>query len=645
MAGYTYDAFVSHNSADKPAVETIAAALEAQGLRCYLDKWDILPREQWLRNLETGLTASRTILIFIGTEGIGPYQQAEADAALRRQIQQREDCVIPVLLPGASPEDVAKLSVFLQGTHSLRFYDLHEPLPHRILLGLVRGDDPSHLRELIRQQTDVPADLLQTLDHWLSGLHIEWREQDKAYRVSEGQGKSCLRIPDLSASPNPDRIDYLLNWKSRLTPMLGREVELQALQQWAQEKAKISIRMLIGEGGVGKTRLAFELAAQLQAQGWQAGEAQGLEGEWYTGSLGSLLIIDYPEQRPEQITALLEALALMPPPQRKLRVLLLGRNGNFLNKLPQAAQSLVTPHMALSGLASDDPASWDLFQQAWQRLHALKGQAVPTLPMTPETFAQWRGQADLRNRPLFILALAIRLMLDPKATELGGKDIIRVLTQQYEVNRLKKEATKRSIDENALVVLRALAALSGRMQGAALRGFVQASAELKLDIEIPPLPQLKATSLWSEQALPALQPDLLAADLLHYALTESAADQAGPWQYLALAAAADSAQASSIFGRLIHDAQSVLGQEWPLDKLINWISQVPERCETLNPALNRSNLERTLLPLAIAIDKALLAQADSPQTRAHHLNNLSLRLAESGERAAGLQAIRRAVEI
>ncbi|MER0203595.1 MAG: toll/interleukin-1 receptor domain-containing protein [Nitrosomonas sp.] len=77
------DAFLSHHSADKPAVERIAAALQKQGLSCFLDKWEIAPGDEWLRNLEQGLRNSRFIVIFFGPDGIGPYQQAEADAALR----------------------------------------------------------------------------------------------------------------------------------------------------------------------------------------------------------------------------------------------------------------------------------------------------------------------------------------------------------------------------------------------------------------------------------------------------------------------------------------------------------------------------------------------------------------------------------
>ena len=403
--------------------------------------------------------------------------------------------------------------------------------------------------------------------------------------------------------------------------------------------------MIVGEGGVGKTRLAFDFTAQLKDEGWQAGEAQGLEGSWYTGSQGTLLVIDYPEQRPEKVTALLEALTVTTPLKRQLRVLLLGRNGDFLNKLSQAAQTLVVPRINLPGLAVDDSASWDLFQQAWRRVHELKRVPVPPLPMTPEAFQQWRQQADPRSRPLFILALSIRLMLDPKAKDLSGKEIIRILTQQYEVIRLKKEAKKCHIDEYSLVMLRALAALSGRLDSEALRKLVQASEEFKLDIQLPTVRQLQETSLWSEQAIHALQPDLLAADLLHYALTELAGDQSGLWQYLGLESAVDIAEASSILGRLIHDVQRVLGQQWPLSSLTDWVRQEPERCERLNRGLNRIDLERTLVPLAIATNEVLLAQADSLQTQALYLNNLSIRLGESGDRVAGLKAIRRAVEI
>ena len=652
MTNYSNDAFLSHNGADKPSVEIIAAALEKQGVKCFLDKWDILAGDQWMRNLENELSGSRTILIFFGTNGIGPYQQAEADAALRRQIQQRQHCIIPVLLPGASPEHIAQCSLFLQGTNALKFHTLDDPLPHRLLAGLLRGEDPAHLRQWIRAEATAPADLLQTLQHWMSGLCFEWQENE--YWVSEGQGKRCLNIPDLSGSFNADSIEYLLSWKSRLTDLIGREQELKALHDWTDSPNPISSRMIIGEGGTGKTRLAFEFARQLREQkGWQAGEAQGLSGCWYTAGAGTLLVIDYPEQRPEKVSALLDALARQQL-SCKLRVLLLGRNGDFLKQLTQTAQTIMAPGFELTGLTAGDPNAWELFQAAWQQLHRRQQLAVPPLPLTESSFQQWQQRNTAHQRPLFVLALAIHRMLQPDARDLSAPAILRALVQQYEINRLVKEAKQLSLDPYSLVMLRALAGISGELPDEALRSLIQTIGALPLDIRLPALNQLKQTSLWSQTGIYALQPDLLAADLLHYALTEVAGDQAGVWQYCALAAAADSREASSILGRLIHDAQFILKRPWPLQALIEWVVQDTGRSAAVNAALRRNNLERTLLPLAIATDQSAVRTyeqltkdnfaAYGPDL-ARSLNNLSLRLADSGKRAEGLVAIERAVAI
>lgn len=655
MTDNLFDAFLSHHGADKPAVERIAAALHEQGLSCFLDKWDIAPGDEWLRNLEQGLRNSRFIVIFFGPDGIGPYQQAEADAALRRQIQQRQHCVIPVLLPGATPEHIAQCSMFLQGINALRFHDLDDSLPHRLLVGLLRGEDPGRLRQLIRAEAQAPADLLQTLQSWLSGLSIGW--QDGECIISEGQGQRCLNIPDLSTSFNAASIEYLLSWKSRLTGLIGREQELQTLHAWADAPQQINCRLITGEGGTGKTRLAFEFARQLREhKGWQAGEAQGLSGSWYTGGAGTLIVIDYPEQRPDKVRALLEALARQPL-TCKLRVLLLGRNGDFLQQLTQTAQTIIVPGFELTGLAdgADTNAdAWQLFQDAWQSLYQRQQRAVPPLPLTPAAFHHWQQRHTTHRRPLFVLALAVHRMQQPGAHELNAPEILRALVQQYEINRLVKEAKQMQLDPHCLVMLRALAAIAGKLPAEALRHLIQASETLPLDIRLPALNQFKQTSLWLDGGIPALQPDLLAADLLHYALTQIVDDQAGAWQYCALAAAADSREASSILGRLIHDAQFILQRSWPLQALIDWVIQNGERSALIDAALSRDNLERTLLPLALATrQKAVQAREQLAQENfaaygadlANSLNNWSIRLAEDGQHAQALAAIGRAVVI
>lgn len=120
--------------------------------------------------------------------------------------------------------------------------------------------------------------------------------------------------------------------------------------------------------------------------------------------------------------------------------------------------------------------------------------------------------------------------------------------------------------------------LSGKLESKAVRDLVKVSKSLQLDIQLPTLRQIKETSLWSQEAIHMLQPDLLAADLLHYALTELAGDQAGIWQFCGLEAKTPMEEAIIIMERLIHDTQIILEQHWPLQSLIDWISQKPEQC-------------------------------------------------------------------
>jgi len=42
-----YDVFLSHNSADKPAVEELARRLVKEGIQPWLDKWNLIPGEPW----------------------------------------------------------------------------------------------------------------------------------------------------------------------------------------------------------------------------------------------------------------------------------------------------------------------------------------------------------------------------------------------------------------------------------------------------------------------------------------------------------------------------------------------------------------------------------------------------------------------
>jgi hypothetical protein len=65
----------------------------------------------------------------------------------------------------------------------------------------------------------------------------------------------------------PDSPAWLLRADVADTPFRHRP-ELAELQDWCADSAWSGIRLVVGAGGQGKTRLARHLAAQLAAQGW-----------------------------------------------------------------------------------------------------------------------------------------------------------------------------------------------------------------------------------------------------------------------------------------------------------------------------------------------------------------------------------------
>jgi len=104
MSDYEYDVFLSHNSADKATVEALASRLRDAGLSVWLDSWSLIPGEPWQEALEEGLKSSRTVVIAIGPEGIGPWQNEEMRTAIDTRARDPERRVIPLLLPGASSD-------------------------------------------------------------------------------------------------------------------------------------------------------------------------------------------------------------------------------------------------------------------------------------------------------------------------------------------------------------------------------------------------------------------------------------------------------------------------------------------------------------------------------------------------------------
>jgi len=130
-----FDVFLCHNSRDKGIVKEIGRQLQAQGIRPWLDEWNLVPGRPWQRALEVQIPQIGSAAAFVGADGIGPWQHLELDAFLR-EFANRGCPVIPVILPHAlkAPE----LPIFLKGMHWVDFR-ASDPDPLSQLIWGIRG--------------------------------------------------------------------------------------------------------------------------------------------------------------------------------------------------------------------------------------------------------------------------------------------------------------------------------------------------------------------------------------------------------------------------------------------------------------------------------------------------------------------------
>ncbi len=136
-----YDVFLCYHGQARPAVEDVARRLRLRGLSPWLDVWELRPGRPWKRFVEKQIQSIGAAAVFVGEEGLGPWQDLEI-AALLHQFAERGCPVIPVILPKC--RKIPKLPAFLE---SMTWVDLRPAAP-----------DP--LKQLIRRIGQRPAPAL-----------------------------------------------------------------------------------------------------------------------------------------------------------------------------------------------------------------------------------------------------------------------------------------------------------------------------------------------------------------------------------------------------------------------------------------------------------------------------------------------------
>ena len=346
-----------------------------------------------------------------------------------------------------------------------------------------------------------------------------------------------------------------LRWEYGLAATLrGRESDLAAVLGWAEGDGNtVSVRLVSGPGGAGKTRLAAEAAQRLRERGWCAGflprnapHGQVIDASARAGS-GLFLAIDYPEERPGLVEELFRHVADLVNPPIPIRFLLVSRRsfedwrrqadvlGGRFGRQELAAPGPLSPADALAAL-----------REVAGRFAELTGAVAPPL----EGAEVWLARAPVNRLPLMAMAAGIHAVLTRRGDfALGAPELMREVARR-ERARVRSVSLARGLGEFGLE----------RLLGAALlnvEGLDATRVAALGALDIAPgiagqalLDALALTPWWGPAPLGGrrlirLEPDRPAAAFLAAALLADPQPRLPDWLYAA------SAGTGSAFGPLL----------------------------------------------------------------------------------------------
>jgi len=137
-----YDVFIAYNSRDYDLVRPVVESLRARGIRTWMDQMDLPPGTPFQDRIEDVLRSCRAAAIFVGPDGLGPWERFEVRIAVSECVR-RGLPVIPVMLDGAGPEPL--LPLFLREFRMVRFHRSHHPTfdVDELIWGITGQREPS----------------------------------------------------------------------------------------------------------------------------------------------------------------------------------------------------------------------------------------------------------------------------------------------------------------------------------------------------------------------------------------------------------------------------------------------------------------------------------------------------------------------
>jgi len=131
--GGGFDVFMCHNSQDKGEIRLVSDGLREKGVRVWLDEEQLRPGLAWQVALEEQIDSIRSAAVFVGSSGLGPWQNMEYRAFLS-EFASRQCPVIPVILRTAG--SVPELPIFLRQLTWVDFREDEQRAMKRLVWGI-----------------------------------------------------------------------------------------------------------------------------------------------------------------------------------------------------------------------------------------------------------------------------------------------------------------------------------------------------------------------------------------------------------------------------------------------------------------------------------------------------------------------------
>jgi hypothetical protein len=465
---------------------------------------------------------------------------------------------------------------------------------------------------------------------------------------------------------NRQEIDLLKAAHARV-PFTGRKAILEDFLEWCSHDRALSMRTLIGQGGAGKTRFAYELYAQVRKQpGWSAYFLRFLRNEAKEADLwreikskNALIIADYASDGARPLADLLRPLADLAPKGRKIRVLLLARTASWeqgwlaglsSGRTGEDVDRYFDPRQPMEFPQFTPEERQAIFQQTM--LLAAEYMGKPTPPPLPLAEFAREEVAERLADPLTLMMAALMALESGSASALAlnRTRLAYEVSQKLAANRMKEAVEDH---KDLFLHMTAYATLCGGLeQEEALRVLDEESGETHLGRVADAKAFLEKLQGWlpgekTKTWIGVIEPDIVGEAFILGHLCNSEAT--------VLRAAAD--QAAPVVQALVRMAQDFSFSETEeRPEPLLWLTRLIERGEAdnnlgllidLSDALPESSV--VLRKIGLQISTTLCARlrvvfestdaeifAGIQPLFAASLNALAIRQSEAGQREAAL---------